>query len=69
MASIAGAKDSSLRAIVPAPQTAGGGTAAAAAASAAAAATAAAYTHISAKLEGIEALISAFEVPATTDTQ
>lgn len=40
----------------------GGGAAAAAAAAAATAATATAYTHISSKLEGIEALIAALKV-------
>lgn len=42
----------------------GGGASAAAAAAAATAATATAYTHISSKLEGIEALISALKVRA-----
>ena len=41
-----------------------GGASAAAAAAAATAATATAYTHISSKLEGIEALISALKVRA-----
>lgn len=46
------------------PSGAGGGASAAAAAAAATAATATAYTHISSKLEGIEALISALKVCA-----